>query len=118
MPADLSDRVDLRQVYQVLRSIAARNASPLRYGELSRIYERETGDAIDPHLGWNLPLLQILEWCGNHGLPPLSALVIGEDGLPGRGFWGQPGTPPTPSVEGWTEMCRKIYATEWPPEME
>lgn len=112
--------VDLNVVYQVLRDVAARQLPPLRYGELSRRYEQATGDRVDPQFGWSEPLLAILNWCAAAipPRPPLSALVVNEDGLPGSGFWGQGSLPPKPSVEAWAEMCNRIYGFTWPEEMD
>jgi len=47
----------------------------------------------------------------------IPALVIGEDGLPGNGFWGQVNTPSMPSLEAWIEMCQAVYQADWPQEM-
>jgi hypothetical protein len=109
--------VDLQAVYVILREIAATQAAPIRYTELSQRYERAMGEWIDPHFGWSLPLLEILQWCAGRGLPQLPALVIGEEGLPGHGFWGQLNTPPTPSDEKWIEMCSAVYQADWPAQM-
>lgn len=43
------------------------------------------GASLSPKLG------HILTWCQDHGLPPISVLVVRKSGaqmgLPGRGFW-------------------------------
>lgn len=47
------------------------------------------GASLSPKLG------HILTWCQQHGLPPISVLVVRKSGaqmgLPGRGFWSMVG---------------------------
>ncbi len=109
--------MDYDKLYAILRGIAITQGSPIRYGDLSNQYAQATGDYIDPHMGWSEPLLEVLKWCRKNKLPPLSALVVNEDGMPGSGFWGQEGLPPKPSLTDWVTMCRNIYVANWPATM-
>lgn len=56
------------------------------YGELSKIIERNSGRKINPHMGFNVPLGRIQDYCIESGVPCLSALVVNQEQVPGPGF--------------------------------
>jgi hypothetical protein len=126
--------VDLRILYRLLRAVAVRS-DLIVYTPLSEQYERQTGDWVDPHLGWRFPLANIAYRCA--GLcrpghqPILPAVVInnpeGHSDLPGRpglGFWGLRSnaghvlTPDEPSEEAWIGMVGAVYRQVWPEEFD
>ena len=126
--------VDLHVLYRLLRAIALRGDT-IVYTDLSERYEQQTGDWVDPHVGWRLPLLDIAYRCA--GLcrpghqPILTALVINNPqgqshlaGLPGKGFWGlrcadgRVLTPDRPSVEAWAPLCVAVSQQDWPEDFD
>jgi hypothetical protein len=128
------DEVDLHILYELLRPVAVRR-DLIPYGTLSRQYEQRTGDAIDPHLGWRLPLAQIdfrcAGLCSRGHRPILSAIVVTDPegqtenpGRPGLGFWGlySPAgvrlTPDEPSEDDWIAMCGAVYRQVWPETLD
>jgi len=125
---------DLHILYLLLRDAAVLRDVVI-YTPLSTCYQEQTGDWIDPHLGWRLPLETISLRC--FGLfrkghrPVLSAIVINNPegpsetpGRPGAGFWGlrTPSgfqvTPKRPSEDAWVAMCNAVYEQEWPVEFD
>jgi hypothetical protein len=126
--------VDLQILYRLLRAVAIRR-DLIVYTSLSEQYEQQTGDHIDPHLGWRFPLANIAYRCAGLSRPGhqpiLPAVVInnpeGQSDLPGRpglGFWGlrctngQVLTPDRPSEESWVAMCAAVYRQEWPEDLD
>jgi len=126
--------VDLHILYRLLRAVAVRR-DLIVYTPLSEQYEQQTGDWVDPHLGWRFPLANIAYRCA--GLcraghqPILPALVINDPegpsdvpGRPGMGFWGlrcsngQVLTPDQPSDAAWSAMCTAVYQQNWPEEFD
>jgi hypothetical protein len=126
--------VDLNILYRLLRAVAVRK-DLIVYTQLSEQYEQETGDWVDPHLGWRFPLANIAYRCA--GLcrpkhqPILPAIVINNPegpselrGRPGLGFWGLRSaagvvlTPDRPSEDAWVAMCGAVYRQEWPAEFD
>lgn len=126
--------VDLHTLYRLLRAVATRS-DLIVFTQLSEQYEQQTGDWVDPHLGWRFPLVTIARRCTGlcrlQHRPILSAIVInnpeGPSDLPGRpglGFWGlRTGdgatlTPDRPSEDAWVAMCGAVYRQEWPAELD
>ncbi len=126
--------VDLHILYRLLRTVAALR-SVIVYTKLSQQYERQTGDWVDPHLGWRFPLaniaLRCAGLCGPGHQPILPALVINDPegpsdlpGRPGLGFWGlrsargQVLTPDEPSEEAWIAMVGAVHRQVWPQDLE
>jgi hypothetical protein len=126
--------VDLNVLYGLLRAVAVRS-DLIVYTQLSELYEQQTGDWVDPHLGWRLPLATIARRCAGlcrpRHRPILSAIVINNPegpsdvpGRPGLGFWGLRTvggaalTPERPSEDDWVGMCGAVYRQEWPVELD
>jgi hypothetical protein len=115
--------VDLHVLYRLLRAVAAAGGM-ITYGDLSGQYEQQTGDWIDPHRGWGLPLAEIDRRCvglcqGDHR-PIISAIVVSQEGMPGGGFWGIQGgdgvpvKPAVPDDEAWVRMVEAVHEQGWP----
>jgi len=130
----LVDEVDLHIRYELLRPVAVRR-DLITYGTLSLQYEQRTGDPIDPHFGWGVPLAQIdfrcVGLCRLGHRPILSAIVVTDPegqaenpGRPGQGFWGlyTPAgvqlTPDNPSEDAWVAMCGAVYQQLWPEALD
>ena len=118
---------DLHVLYRLLCAVAAAKGM-ITYGDLSAQYEQQTGDPINPHQGWNLPLAEIDRRCvglchGDHR-PILSAIVVSQEGMPGGGFWGIEDddgvlvTPAVPDDAAWVQMVASVHAQEWPQELD
>lgn len=87
------------QIWAVL-AWAARHRQSITYGQL--------GALIGAHpAGLGQLLEPIQSYCLLHGLPPLTALVVGkETGLPGAGFTGA-------SAHHLTSALAEIYEMDW-----
>ena len=118
--------VDLRVLYRLLRAVAALGPAErlITYGDLSSRYEQQTGDWINPHRNGSQPLAEIDRRCvglchGEHR-PIISTIVVGQEGMPGGGFWGIEGhdgvlvTLAEPDDEAWVRMVEAVHAEDWP----
>jgi hypothetical protein len=125
---------DLHILYRLLRPAALRG-DLITYGTLSQQYEQLTGDAVDPHFGWRMPLARIdfrcVGLCRPGHRPILSAIVVTDPegqtenpGRPGQGFWdlytpdGVQLTPDVPSEDEWVAMCGAVYRQVWPDDLD
>jgi hypothetical protein len=119
--------VDLRVLYGLLRAVAVARGM-ITYGDLSRRYEQQTGNLVDPHRGWGLPLADIdrrcMALCHGHHRPILSAIVVSQEGTPGAGFWGIENhegglvTPAVPDDAAWVQMVTAVHAQGWPEDLD
>lgn len=66
--------------------VLSEGRSTVTYGELSKIIEGASGRRINPHMGFNVPLGRIQDYCIESDVPCLSALVVNQDQIPGPGF--------------------------------
>lgn len=80
-PEGTGERSALRalQAWQYLIG-RAHNRQMVRYGELSQLMDYKNNQALTPILN------NVLQYCRQHGLPPLTILVVNQDGVPGAGF--------------------------------
>jgi hypothetical protein len=111
---------DIDALYQVLREWAV-SGNPKFYTDLSREYNKRTGDWFEPHGSWDIPLGELNKRLASIGAPALSALVIlKEKKEPGGSFWGcASNVPPRPRndimrIAEWTRIVNAIYAYPWP----
>ena len=86
-----SDRMEkVRQidkdVVKGILLVLSEGRSTVTYGELSKIIEGASGRRINPHMGFNVPLGRIQDYCIESDVPCLSALVVNQDQIPGSGF--------------------------------
>ena len=113
---------DVGHLYAVLRQwVAAGNARPQTYTQLSHDYHDRTGEWFEPHGSWDAPLGELNNILAAAGAPALSALVIlNETKEPGDRFWGcAPNVPPRPKKEidrltEWSRIVADIGKFNWP----
>ncbi|UQN10674.1 hypothetical protein [Deinococcus sp. QL22] len=58
----------------------AHNRQMVRYGELSGLMDYANNQALTSVLN------NIMQYCRQHALPPLTILVVNQEGVPGAGF--------------------------------
>ena len=121
--------VNIDTLYAVLIGrIVNGNANLLFYSQLSEMYERLTGVAVDYHRGWRKPLGELNQRLCRVGAPALSALVVlkprsHETPEPGPGFWGcADNVPPRPKnamtrLETWNRILLDLQGYDWPPSL-
>lgn len=114
---------DLDQIYLVLREWALAGM-PKTYGDLSRDYEKRTGEWFNPHGCWSRPLGELNKRLFSAGAPAISALVIMKaTKQPGGNFWGCAlNVPSQPKDENrrlqeWNDILDKVRAYPWPPNL-
>lgn len=119
--------INISMLYEILREVVRQgnideNKGLITYGDVSKEYEILTGVNHSPHGTWDVPLGQINNICNNHGLPPISAVVVLSDThVPGNGFWGcAPNVPNKPLDENealstWLDIWkREVLSADWP----
>jgi hypothetical protein len=105
--------VDLPELYRILVRIAESNDT-ITYEDLSQAYKVQTGDDIHRRQ-WGEPLGNVSARCTDSDLPPISSVVVSAtDGLPGDGYWGIVGAPPSKDYNGWKAVCALVHAAVWP----
>jgi hypothetical protein len=68
---------------------------------------KQLGDAIGvPAPGLGQLLDPILAYCESNALPPLTAIVVGKDGMPGVGF-------PTAQAAEVLSLQREVFSKDW-----
>lgn len=111
-------------IYAILAEVA-RNQGQLTYTDLSRRYYGATGDWLEPHGSWDVPLGQLNQMLHDVKWPALSAVVVlqaqgGGCGEVGGGFWeSSPNVPARPAnnwnrIELYVEILAEVHATPWP----
>lgn len=75
-----------KDVVKGILHVLSEGRSTVTYGELSKIIEGTSGRRINPHMGFNVPLGRIQDYCIESDVPCLSALVVNQDQIPGSGF--------------------------------
>lgn len=75
-----------KDVVKGILLVLSEGRSTVTYGELSKIIEGASGRRINPHMGFNVPLGRIQDYCIESDVPCLSALVVNQDQIPGSGF--------------------------------
>lgn len=111
---------NLDDLYSVLRTWALAKTRRT-YTELSQDYHRQTGDWLEPHGSWDIPLGDLNRRLHAAGAPALSALVVLKaTGQPGGAFWGcAPNVPPKPKTDierlaAWSQIVSSVHAYAWP----
>lgn len=75
-----------KDVIKGILLVLSEGRSTVTYGELSKIIEGASGRRINPHMGFNVPLGRIQDYCIESDVPCLSALVVNQEQIPGSGF--------------------------------
>ena len=92
-----------RETFQFLKN-HVEERRPFTYGEVAQA----VGGMA---LGMWQPLWKIWQFCDEHNLPQLNALVVNQDtGLPGDGF--TPSGRPVSRAQ-WEQICNQVWSFDW-----